>query len=252
MSRKPRQKSQTGLYHITMRGNGKQLLFEDDEDRRRILSLIRSSIARFNIRLIAWCLMGNHVHLVLSDSDDNMSEAMHLVMSCYATSYNRRHGHVGHVFQDRFSSASISSEEYLLDAIRYVHLNPQKAGICPYDAYRWSSHLDYVERDPYIATVDLALVRLAFPRVRDYQAFMGASNGVVVRPPTGGRIDEDEALDVGLSLICPFGLSELSDVKALDKVKRNEILAAMRRAGLSIRQIQRLTGVGEWPIRKAG
>lgn len=252
MSRKPRQKSQTGLYHITMRGNGKQLLFEDDEDRRRILSLIRSSIARFNIRLIAWCLMGNHVHLVLSDSDDNMSEAMHLVMSCYATSYNRRHGHVGHVFQDRFSSASISSEEYLLDAIRYVHLNPQKAGICPYDAYRWSSHLDYVERDPDIATVDLALVRLAFPRVRDYQAFMGASNGVVVRPPTGGRIDEDEALDVGLSLIRPFGLSELSDVKALDKVKRNEILAAMRRAGLSIRQIQRLTGVGEWSIRKAG
>ena len=252
MSRKPRQKSQTGLYHITMRGNGKQLLFEDDEDRRRILSLIRSSIARFNIRLIAWCLMGNHVHLVLSDSDDNMSEAMHLVMSCYATSYNRRHGHVGHVFQDRFSSASISSEEYLLDAIRYVHLNPQKAGICPYDAYRWSSHLDYVERDPDIATVDLALVRLAFPRVRDYQAFMDASNGVVVRPPTGGRIDEDEALDVGLSLIRPFGLNELSDVKALDKVKRNEIMAAMRRAGLSIRQIQRLTGVGEWSIRKAG
>lgn len=252
MSRKPRQKSQTGLYHITMRGNGKQLLFEDDEDRRRILSLIWSSIARFNIRLIAWCLMGNHVHLVLSDSDDNMSEAMHLVMTCYATSYNRRHGHVGHVFQDRFSSASISSEEYLLDAIRYVHLNPQKAGICPYDAYRWSSHLDYVERDPDIATVDLALVRLAFPRVRDYQAFMDASNGVVVRPPTGGRIDEDEALDVGLSLIRLFGLSELSDVKALDKVKRNEILAAMRRAGLSIRQIQRLTGVGEWSIRKAG
>ncbi len=144
------------------------------------------------------------------------------------------------------------SDEYLLDAIRYVHFNPQKAGICLFDEYRWSSHLDYVERDPAIATVDLAFVRFAFPRVRDYQTFMGASNGVVVRPPTGGRIDEDEALDVGLSLIRSFGLSELSDVKALDKVKRNEILAAMRRAGLSIRQIQRLTGVGEWSIRKAG
>ena len=252
MSRKPRQKSQTGLYHITMRGNGKQLLFEDDEDRRRILSLIRSSIARFNIRLIAWCLMGNHVHLVLSDPDDNLSEAMHLVMSCYATWYNRRHGHVGHVFQDRFSSASISSEEYLLDAIRYVHFNPQKAGICPYDVYRWSSHLDYAERDPDIATVDLALARFAFPRICDYLAFMDASNGAVVRPPTGGRIGEDEALDVGASLIRSFGLSELSAVKALDKSKRNEVLAAMREAGLSIRQIQRLTGVGEWSIRKAG
>lgn len=251
MSRKPRQKSLIGLYHITMRGNGKQLLFEDDEDRRRILSLVRSSIVRFNIRLIAWCLMGNHVHLVLSDSDDNVSEAMHLVMSCYATWYNRRHGHVGHVFQDRFSSAPISSEEYLLDAIRYVHFNPQKAGICPYGAYRWSSHLDYVERDPDIATVDLAFVRFAFPRVRDYQTFMNASNVVVVRPSTGGRIDEDEALDVGISLVRLFGLSELSDVKSLDKTKRNEVLAAMRGAGLSIRQIQRLTGVGEWSIRKA-
>lgn len=251
MSRKPRQKSLIGLYHITMRGNGKQLLFEDDEDRRRILSLVRSSIVRFNIRLIAWCLMGNHVHLVLSDPDDNVSEAMHLVMSCYATCYNRRHGHVGHVFQDRFSSAPISSEEYLLDAIRYVHFNPQKAGICPYGAYRWSSHLDYVERDPDIATVDLAFVRFAFPRVRDYQTFMNASNVVVVRPSTGGRIDEDEALDVGISLVRLFGLSELSDVKSLDKTKRNEVLAAMRGAGLSIRQIQRLTGVGEWSIRKA-
>lgn len=252
MSRKPRQKSQTGLYHITMRGNGKQLLFEDDVDRRRILSFIRSSITRFNIKLIAWCLMGNHVHLVMSDPGDNVSEAMHLVMSCYASWYNRRHGHVGHVFQDRFSSAPISSEEYLLDAIRYVHFNPQKAGICPYGAYRWSSHLDYVERDPDIATVDLAFVRFAFPSVRDYQTFMNASNVVVVRPSTGGRIDEDEALDVGISLVRLFGLSELSDVKALDKTKRNEVLAAMRGAGLSIRQIQRLTGVGEWSIRKAG
>lgn len=251
MSRKPRQKSLIGLYHITMRGNGKQLLFEDDEDRKRLLSLVRNSITRFNITLIAWCLMGNHVHLVMNDPRDNVSEAMHLVMSCYATWYNRRHGHVGHVFQDRFSSVPISSEEYLLDAIRYVHFNPQKAGICPYGAYRWSSHLDYVERDPDIATVDLAFVRLAFPRVRDYQTFMNASNVVVVRPSTGGRIDEDEALDVGISLVRLFGLSELSDVKSLEKTKRNEVLAAMRGAGLSIRQIQRLTGVGEWSIRKA-
>ena len=98
----------------------------------------------------------------------------------------------------------------------------------------------------------MALVRLAFPRVRDYKAFMDASNGTVVRPPTGGRLDEDEALDVGISLIRSFGLSELSDVKSLDKTIRNEVLAAMRSVGLSIRQIQRLTGVGEWSIRKAG
>lgn len=102
MSRKPRQKSQIGLYHITMRGNGKQLLFEDDADRRRLLSLVRSSLSRFNVKLIAWCLMGNHVHLVASDPDDNVSESMHLVMSCYATWYNRRHGHVGHVFRIDF------------------------------------------------------------------------------------------------------------------------------------------------------
>lgn len=104
MSRKPRQKSQIGLYHITMRGNGKQLLFEDDKDRRRLLSLVRTSITRFNITLIAWCLMGNHVHLVMSDPGDNVSDAMHLVMSCYATWYNRRHGHVGHVFRIGFQA----------------------------------------------------------------------------------------------------------------------------------------------------
>ncbi len=81
---------------------------------------------------------------------------------------------------------------------------------------------------------------------------MDASNGTVVRPPSGGRIDEDEALDVGTALVRSLGLSGLSDVKSLNKTKRNEVLAAMRGAGLSIRQIQRLTGVGEWSIRKAG
>ena len=85
MSRKPRQKSQIGLYHITMRGNGKQLLFEDDADRRRLLSLVRSSLSRFNVKLIAWCLMGNHVHLVASDPDDN--EVSPCTLSCLATQH---------------------------------------------------------------------------------------------------------------------------------------------------------------------
>ena len=144
MPRKPRSKSPTGYFHVTLRGNGGQLLFDDAEDRIAMLQILDAIIPKHNIELIAWCLMGNHIHLLIDDPDDRKSDAMHAVAVSYAGRYNARTGHIGHVFQERFWDSPIKSEVYLLEAIRYIHLNPQKAGLAAYDEYPWSSHREYL------------------------------------------------------------------------------------------------------------
>ena len=120
MPRKPRSKSPTGYFHVTLRGNGGQLLFDDAEDRIAVLQIIDAILPKHNIELIAWCLMGNHIHLLIDDPDDRKSDAMHAIAVSYAGRYNARTGHIGHVFQERFWDSPIKSEEYLLEAIRYI------------------------------------------------------------------------------------------------------------------------------------
>lgn len=144
MPRKPRSKSPTGYFHVTLRGNGGQLLFDGDEDRIALLHILDAILPKHNIELIAWCLMGNHIHLLIDDPDDRKSDAMHAIAVSFAGRYNARMGHIGHVFQERFWDSPIKSEEYLLEAIRYIHLNPQKAGLVAYDEYPWSSHREYL------------------------------------------------------------------------------------------------------------
>lgn len=126
MPRKPRSKSPTGYFHVTLRGNGGQLLFDDAEDRIAMLQILDAILPKHNIELIAWCLMGNHIHLLIDDPDDRKSDAMHAIAVSFAGRYNARTGHIGHVFQERFWDSPIKSEVYLLEAIRYIHLNPQK------------------------------------------------------------------------------------------------------------------------------
>ena len=112
MPRKPRSKSPTGYFHVTLRGNGGQLLFDDAEDRIAMLQILDAILPKHNIELIAWCLMGNHIHLLINDPDDHKSDAMHAIAVSFAGRYNARTGHIGHVFQERFWDSPIKSEVY--------------------------------------------------------------------------------------------------------------------------------------------
>lgn len=123
MPRKPRSKSPTGYFHVTLRGNGGQLLFDDAEDRIALLQILDAILPKHNIELIAWCLMGNHIHLLIDDPDDRKSDAMHAIAVSYAGRYNARTGHIGHVFQERFWDSPIKSEDYLLEAILFTRGN---------------------------------------------------------------------------------------------------------------------------------
>jgi REP element-mobilizing transposase RayT len=138
--RKLRDQSE-GVRHIWCRGNRKQAIFADDYDRERYLVLLGKVCRKLNWRVVVYCLMTNHVHLVIEVPTGTLSYGMQLLHGWYAQAFNRRYGHVGHLFERRFAARRVDEEAYAKQVTRYVVQNPTRAGLVE-DAveWRWSSH----------------------------------------------------------------------------------------------------------------
>lgn len=118
-----------GLYHVTARGNGRQSIFDDDTDCARFLKVLTSVVSRYNVICHAYCLMGNHYHLLLETPEGNLSRAMRQLNGVYSQAFNRRHQRPGHVFQGRFHAQVVDKDDYLRTVCRYIVLNPVRAGL---------------------------------------------------------------------------------------------------------------------------
>ena len=121
-----------------------QVIFEDAGDYEEFLSVLDRGRTSSGVDVIAWCLMSNHVHLLVGDPLGHLSDFVHWVATTYARRFNDRWGHVGHVFQERFHSVPVTDETQLLRAVRYIHNNPSKVGLAAPDEYPWSSYREYV------------------------------------------------------------------------------------------------------------
>jgi putative transposase len=134
-----------GIYHVVARGNAKQLIYLDAGDRRSFLGVLRDVLDAFDWRCLTYCLMPNHYHLVVLTLRSNLSEGMKRVNGVYAQRFNRRHDRCGHLFQGRFGATLIESEAHMLEVIRYVALNPVRAGLAtrPED-WEWTGHREVV------------------------------------------------------------------------------------------------------------
>ena len=150
MGSRPRRINYEHAYHhIVSRGTDQWIIFLDDEDRHRFLQLLARVCRRYGVEVLAYCLMGNHFHLVIYVPNANLSDALRDLKSAYGTSYNKRHGRTGPVYGARFWSKVIGDDEHLLDEIRYNHRNP--LGIDPHISlahYEWSSHGIYLGLRP--------------------------------------------------------------------------------------------------------
>jgi putative transposase len=140
MPRPPRLQIAGGTFHITSRGNRRQSIYHDDLDRKLFLILRDRVIRRFGWNMQAWCLMTNHFHLLITTPAPNLSAGMHLLNGEYAKYFNERHSCDGHLFERRFGSRFVDTEEYLADVLRYIAFNPVEAGLCAHPReWRWSS-----------------------------------------------------------------------------------------------------------------
>ena len=128
------------LYHVTARGDRREAIYFDDDDRQRWLELLGEVCERFNWVCHAWCQMTNHYHLLVEIPEGNLSAGMRQINGVYTQFINRRHERVGHVFQGRYKAILVEKESYLLELARYIVLNPVRAGIVgDVSEWDWSS-----------------------------------------------------------------------------------------------------------------
>ncbi len=145
MPRQARAYSDTGIYHIMIRGNEKKKIFLDDEDRRYFIGVLFDKLNEEKAEIYAYCLMDNHVHLLLQKDSYGIARLMKRINVSFVYYFNKKYKRVGHLFQDRFKSEIVDNENYLLAAARYIHNNPIKAGIVKSpQKYWWSSYYDYI------------------------------------------------------------------------------------------------------------
>ncbi len=242
MAEQQRRSSSTGFFHVVMRGNGKQILFEERADYRMFLHLLEEYSKETDVTVSAYCLMDNHVHLLICDKGNNMSVMMQKLGISYARYYNGKYERTGHLFQNRYRSEPVENELYLLTVFRYILNNPRKAGICPASAYEWSSYWLYQNDSSF---VDTRLFRKMIGDKVQYRRFINAEN-------------EDECLEysnqgeemahrvMSSCLGCRSGTVLLS----YDRAHRNEAIRKLRGHGLSVRQIERMTGISRSVIQR--
>ncbi|SNS82978.1 REP element-mobilizing transposase RayT [Anaerovirgula multivorans] len=148
MPRVARIKAENQIYHIIQRGNERKNIFLSDDDKVRFLDTLERMKEKYNFKLEAYCLMDNHVHLLVEDNGNDISRIMKSINVSYAYYFNHAYKRVGHLFQDRFKSEIIQEDSYLLSVSAYIHNNPVKAKMVELpEEYKWSSFNDYLLRE---------------------------------------------------------------------------------------------------------
>ncbi len=151
MARKPRIHIPGGLYHVILRGNGGQPVFLQDDDFYRFYLLLQEGTCRFGYRVHAFCLMPNHIHLLLQAGDIPLSRGMQNLSFRYTRWINGREKRTGHLFQGRFKAVLVDGDTYLLELVRYIHLNPLRAKMVEDpEEYPWSSHNTYLGKESFL------------------------------------------------------------------------------------------------------
>lgn len=255
MPRKPREKSQTGIYHVMVRGIGQQDIFHEEDDFHRYFETIKKVSLESGVGVLGYCLMTNHVHLLLSENDGDISVFMKRLGVSYAYWHNWKYERTGHVFQDRFKSECVEDDIYLLTVIRYIHRNPIKASIVSKaEEYEWSSCSAYYKADQDITTfLDTTLIldiihnekKKAVEELRIFTEEDNEDRCLDCDEPK--RISESEAYEIIKKIMNGKSVTAL---QAMEQNARDKMLSSIRNEGLSLRQICRITGLPLHIVRK--
>lgn len=256
MPRKARIKSNSGIYHIIMRGINRQTIFEDEEDYNKFIQTLQRFKEICEYKIYAYCLMGNHLHLLLEEGKEPLETVMRKICGSYVFWYNKKYGRVGNLFQDRYMSEPVEDNGYLLNVTRYIFRNPIKAGIVTnVDNYKWTNYMDYIKGvKGFLQTdIDFILNILHTDRkeaIREFIEYIDRNcddNCLGIQYKK--RITDDDARKI-IRTHCKVDYA--LDLQKFEIVKRNLYLKDLKESyGLSIRQIERLTGINRGIIQRA-
>ncbi len=253
MPRTARKKSKTGVYHLILRGINRQTIFEDDEDASRFLETFDHYKNICGYVIYAYCLMGNHIHMLIKEGREELGKVMKRIGVSYVYWYNYKYERSGHLFQGRYRSEIVEDERYLLTVLRYIHQNPLKAKMVEsVKEYRWSSYHEYIAGNSKFVDCNFILKlfdddsKKALTLFENFHEQVGREECLEVYD--GVPIKDDEAIKIIKDI---FDVISLKDIQKESTPRRNECLRTLKEKGLSTRQIARLTGVPRYIILKS-
>lgn len=246
MPRNKRELSQSGIYHVMIRGINQQQIFHEAEDCKKFLSVLKSCKEKSKFKLFAYCFMGNHLHLLLQEKEEPIGLIMKRIGSKYVFWYNNKYQRTGHLFQDRFKSEAVEDDEYFLSVLRYIHNNPVKAGLVKQaQEYCFSSYNAYLKNDTIIDTAFL----WSIIQPKQFAELHHKAN-------YHDHIDVDEQksklFDAQAKEIIKkyTGCTNVEEYQKLEYNVQLEQIAFLKKEGLSIRQISRLTGLSKGIVER--
>ena len=259
MPRQARVISESGIYHIMLRGANKQEIFHDDEDRYRFLHTLVRYKKEIELSVFGWCLMGNHVHMLLKEGKESISDTMRRIGVSYVLFYNDKYLTSGHLFGGRFRSEPVNSEAYLKTVVRYIHQNPVKAGLVNrVEEWKWSSCRGYyrLERMPaglldpeFVLSFFDEDIHTAVACFKEFNEMSNADKCIDIDDNRRVRISDEKAREL---IIAILGDVTIGQVKSLPKPARDEILRRAKEIdGISQRQLARILGISPNIIFKA-
>ena len=246
MSRQPRLFSESGVYHIMLRGVNHCHLFEEIEDFEYFLARLALVKTELSLGVFAYCLMSNHVHLLVrEESPGDVVALMRKSLTPYAWWFNRKYARSGALIANRYKSACVTDDAYLLSVVRYIHRNPVEAGMtAQMEGYLWSSYRSYVTGVSALVDTDFVLGMFGSDRATAVTRFAefhrDDSSDLVVDLCQGVRRDEAQ---IRVELAAKYGGLVPSAVDGLPRADRDGVVAYLRGRGFSVRQIERVTGV---------
>ncbi|MCI1722342.1 MAG: transposase [Lachnospiraceae bacterium] len=251
MPRVSRLPSTTGIFHVMQRGANRQDLFFDDEDRHQYLRLLQYALEEGTFTLHAFCLMSDHVHLLISESEGScISSFMHGIDTRYARYYNTKYERIGPVFNDRFLSKPVEDTAYYLCVLRYIAYNPVKAGLCR-EAFRYPWGSLYAFGTPKELTDSARVCSISQMNQTDLIRCLNHTNGqdglVLENEERQPLISDARALNVYRTV---SETENPADFALFSKEKKGCILRKMTEARCSLRQIARLLGISRKQIAK--
>lgn len=259
MPRCARRLAESGIYHVMLRGVNRDAIFLEDEDRRQFLSALQTVRDLSGCIVLAYCLMTNHVHLILRTTDEPIASVVKRLGVRYAGWFNRKYGRVGHLFQDRFRSRPVDDDAYFVTLLRYVWSNPVDAGIvATAESYPWSSRR-LLGRPSSL--LDEAALQNLLP-VDPTELLMpygGDGSGVdVPSPPLPGEVDaprkgrpprhSDE--EVTRLVLRACGAGGPATFGRLSYAEQQRVIRELRTRQVSCEQIARATGLGATTVRR--
>ena len=253
MPRTARRKSQSGIYHIMLRGINKQTIFFDNEDMARLHSTLLRFKKTSDFQLYAYCFMPNHIHLLIREQHEPISRIMQKISSSFVFWYNQKYERCGHLFQERYKSEVVEDDQYFLALLRYIHQNPLKPGMVQkVEEYRWSSMKEYLNATILVDT-DFPLNMFGSDKQKArgrFLSFMNEMNSDRCRIDDEFEDDLDPVRDIK-DYLQARGISKIDELLALKRDRRNAIITELKSIeGVSCKDIADLTGLSKSTISR--